>query len=248
VSARVALVWGLVAALCLPAAAASAQRDERDVSLAEARARSMFERAIVELGAGHAAAGRDLLRQSLAILPTPATRFNLAVALRETGELTDARVQLEELERDESLEPAVRSRVERLREEIDAAIATLVIREAEPGDAPTEVEVDGVAVGALEGTATLRVSVDPGEHRVSGLRETFRGAASVTVANGETRRVELRLSPFTEPAGEVEAWPFVVGGIALAVVGGVLAVTLALVLGEPAHPEAIDVPALLERP
>lgn len=216
------------------------------VSLGEARARAMFERAIAELEAGHAAAGRDLLQRSLSILPTTAARFNLAIALRETGELTEARVQLDILARDPSVSPAIRARVEELRAELDASIATLRIRAAEPGSAPTEVEVDGVAVGELEGESSLRVSVDPGEHRVAGLRETWRGVERVTVQRGELRDVVLELSPFTEPSTEVEAWPFLVAGGVVAAVGAALAIILVVVLGEPAHPEAVTVRALVE--
>ncbi|MGE0788063.1 MAG: hypothetical protein AB7S26_20495 [Sandaracinaceae bacterium] len=238
----------LVVALFALPALGSAQAPARDVSLSEARARSMFDRAIDELERGHAAAGRDLLRASLAILPTVATRFNLAVALRETGELTEARVHLDALAADGTLTDDVRARVEQLRAEIDGAVGTLVVSAEAPSDAPdapTRVEVDGVEVGEIAGEP-LRVAVDPGEHRVTALLRTFRGTERVVIPSGETRRVQLTLTPFAESSG-VEAWPFIVAGSALAVVAAVVAVIVVVLLDQPAHPEAITVPALVER-
>lgn len=229
---------GLAALLLLATlvpAAARAQAPGADVSMVESRARSLFERAIEELREGHAAAGRDLLRRSLAILPTVATRYNLAVALRRTGEVTEAQFLLQRLLAEELTE-AQRARVQEQLDSIDDQIATLEIR-VRGGAAPASVEIDGIEVGEVDDAAPLRVSVDPGRHRVAALSGNLRGTADAELDRGQTRRVELSLAPFVEPgAPGPDPWPWVIAALAVVAAGAAVGITLWLTIGQPDDP------------
>ncbi len=204
--------------------------EEADVSMVTMRARALFEQALEELREGRAAAGRDLLRRSLAILPTVATRYNLAVALRRTGEVTEAQFVLQRL-LEEGLEEPERARIEAQLEAVRAQIATLVIT-VSGGAAAAQIEVDGVEVGQ-SGPRPLRVQVDPGRHRVAALEGTLRGTADAEVDAGDARPIALRLAPFADPAAEgVDPWPWVVTAIAVVAAGVAVGLGLYFTIGQ----------------
>ncbi|MEM9071793.1 MAG: hypothetical protein AAGE52_25005 [Myxococcota bacterium] len=191
----------------------------QSVSLVEQRARAHFEQGLARLRAGQAAEGRDLLRRALAILPTVATQYNLALALRRTGEPTEAEYHLRQLLTSDELSDAQRARVEAQLALLEGELAILAITLTEGA----RVEVDGFAVGRAEPRIPLRVRVDPGRHSVSAFAGTRRGLSEVELERGEERRLSLTLAPFVATR---RWWPWVVaiGGLLLA--GGITTAVL----------------------
>lgn len=219
-----------------------------EVSIVTQRARSLFERAVVLLREGRAAEGRDLLRESLAILPTVATRYNLAVALRRTGEVTEARFLLRRL-REEGLDENQRARIDEQLQLIAAQVATLEIS-VEGAQERAEIEVDGISVGEAGNHTPFRIDVDPGEHSVAALEENLRGVGTVNAPRGETARVRLQLEPFTEAGGDdAWAWALAIGAVLAA--GAAVGLTLYFTIGQDEamadpYPNARNYETLLE--
>ena len=224
--------------------AARAQAPEVDV---EEEARLSFEEGTLALREQRYDEAASALRRSLELMPNVANAFNLAVALRGAGRLTDAldildRLLLDEFgELDEERRPVVGEERRLVRAERPQLVVSV------RGVPQAVVEVDGNTVGTVSG-AGLVVDVDPGERTV---RVTAADAEpverTVEVARGAMARVTMTVAPTpvqtaveaqptvpSEPepqdreepgtSGGVRAWPFIVG--ALALVG--LAVGLAI--------------------
>jgi hypothetical protein len=83
---ELAVIRAVVVALAVFFASSSAARAQ---SSPEDRARVLFERAIVELEAGRRDAAIAGLRESLEVHATPATAFNLAIALGDRGDVRE---------------------------------------------------------------------------------------------------------------------------------------------------------------
>lgn len=200
-------------------------------SLMEARAMAYFERGLTLLRRGDAAAGRDMLRRSLSIFPNVATRFNLGIALRRTGEVTESRHVFRALLAEPGLGERERADIRRELDTLERAIATLIVT-AEPA-LPAAFEVDGFPAGDLEAGATLRVNVDPGSHSVSALAGALRGTSELEVAPGGVANAVLRLVPLDrEQDSTTLMW-----GVALGA-AGLLAGAAALIAAVLAAPSA----------
>jgi hypothetical protein len=180
----------LVAALVLGSHAASrAEAQQGD-------ARALFEQASEALDTGRFAEARDLLRRSLDLTPNPATAFNLAVALRGTGETLASVSTFDDLlgGRYGRISGSQRAEAGRLRAQTRAEVAVLHI--VARGADRIEVRVDGRRIGVLEDGERRAHEVDPGPRVVTASaprRETVE--RRLELARGSSERVELELLP-----------------------------------------------------
>jgi hypothetical protein len=219
---RVALIAILVAAT------AQAQRGDE-------QARELFEQARHAFETGRFAEARDLLRRSLELTPNAGAAFNLAVAMRGTGEAVGAVDVLDRLLAGQygELSAEQREQVARLRGEVALEIATLEIHAA--GAPRVEVRVDGEPAGEVVDGGVVDTPVDSRRHVVSAHAEGLRPEQErIYVERGERLRVDLRLhepliaqrSVFEEPA----FW--ILTGSLLAAVGAALAIGLSVYYGD----------------
>ena len=173
----------------LVAAPARAQSPEQE-------ARELFQEANAALETGRFAEARDLLRRSIELTPNPASAFNLAVALRGTGETIASVATFDRLLEGEygRLSSAQRREAERLRHETRAEIAVLHI--SATGADAIELRVDGQRVGTAAAGEVVEHRVDPGTRVVTASaprRET--AERRVDLPRGGSLRVAFELEP-----------------------------------------------------
>jgi hypothetical protein len=127
-------------------------------------ARALFEQARTAIQEGRFAAARDLLRRSLELAPNPGSAFNLAIALRGTGELRSAVGTFEALLAGGhgELSPAQAREATDLMARTRAELAHLEVHVT--GAPSVEVRLDGELVGEAPEGGTVRTEVDPGAH------------------------------------------------------------------------------------
>jgi len=263
-------VPALVAALLGIAPPALADEAERE-------ARAMFERGTNALRSGRVAEARDLFRRSLATLPTAPTAFNLAVALRGTGETSESVSLFGELLEGRFGDLSTERRVEvlRLRRETRAELALLEVANA--GAEPITVSLvrpdqRPVAASAarleIAGRRRAKVRVDagaydlraesPGHLAATHHLELERGGRAVwspvLVAEGAassgTRPAPARSPP--SPAATPfygRPWFWIATGAAIVAAGVVTWVALEDRTGDPVSDEVFGVvEALMFRP
>ena len=191
---RAVLAFVVFSAAASVASVAAAQ--ESSVSLsAKENAKLLFDEAVEQLDAGRGAVGRDLLRRSLALYPTVATRYNLGVALRQTGETSEAIATFEGLLEAGGLNEVLAEKTQQQLKAARAELATLRI--AVTGTARAEIEVDGRSMGEATPASPLVVQVDAGERAVVGRADGV-SRQRVQVARGETKDVTLHVIPSAE--------------------------------------------------
>jgi hypothetical protein len=167
------------------------------------RARALFDQADAALDEGRFAEARDLLRQSLDAHPHPAAAFNLAIALRGTGELLAAIETFERLlaGRFGALPDDRRAEVAEPLAELRAAIATIRVRAC--GAERITIRLDGEETDALEttqGCASTELRVDPGLHVVTADAPRAESVQRrVEAERGGTARVALTVAPAPVP-------------------------------------------------
>jgi hypothetical protein len=162
----------------------------------EEEARALFQQANVALETGRFAEARDLLRRSIELTPNPASAFNLAIALRGTGETIAAVATFDRLLDGEygQLSAAQRREAERLRHETRAEIAVLHI--SATGADEIELRVDGQRAGTASAAEVVEHRVDPGTRVVTASaprRET--AERRVDLPRGGSLRVAFELEP-----------------------------------------------------
>lgn len=182
-----AATWWLLA---VPAAAQHAADPDPVVE-----AKRLFDEAIIQLGAGRADIGRDLLRRSLGLHSRKSTRYNLGVALRRTGETTEAVAMLDGLLRERSLSAEERTRVEQELRAAKAELATLVVNIS--GATTATIEIDAREVGEVSAGAPQRYTLDPGEHVIIA-RSGGTTRQRITLARGQTLTVDLHVLSLQE--------------------------------------------------
>jgi serine/threonine protein kinase len=155
-SADVGLVKAPLLLLLLSAPPAIAGEDE-------ALARRWFDEGRHALSTGRFAEARDLFRQSLEKVPKVGSAFNLAVALRGTGESMAAVAVLDRLLAKElgPLQKAQREEAEALRRQTQAEIGVVLLRDPSPPN--LNLKLDGIEVTPDPSGAIL---VDAGSHRI----------------------------------------------------------------------------------
>lgn len=167
-------------------------------------AKQLFERGMAALDAGKFALARDAFGASLALQRTRATAFNLAVALRGTGEVRAAVRLLREIEAGAygALDAERTRQVASLAQELEATLATLSIRVS--GAPWAEVRVNGelVAGKVQELTQPLGYVVDPGQVVVTAAAPGMKSVeVRPTLRPAERREVQLRLEPAVDEPG-----------------------------------------------
>jgi hypothetical protein len=161
-------------------------------------AKRLFEKATQALQAGRLAEARDLLRRSLAIHSHAATAFNLAVALRGTGEVTAALSVLDRLLRGKygPIVGARRLEAVRYRKATAKEVGKLDVRVS--GAPEAVIAIDGAPRATVSGR--MQLDVDPGSHRVSASAAGMKPAQrTVQVGRGAVASVRFALEPNVVP-------------------------------------------------
>lgn len=207
---------------------ASAGQEPAPRSAREEQARALFLAGTEALREASFAEARDLLRASLALAPRYATGFNLAVALRGTGELCEAVSMFERLDHGELGEPReTREEVRRYLREVSAQAAELRVEVRGPASAT--VRLDGLTIGRVRRGEVFARCTDPGRHVVEGGAEGHaRAEEIVSLERGGSALVTLTLvadAPRAEePRGILQSPVFwVVAGVVVAA-GGAAAI------------------------
>jgi hypothetical protein len=188
-----------VAALILALGVSSASFAAADSARASDRvgeARRQFEDAVERLKAGRFAEARDMLNQSLALAPNPATAFNLGVAYRGTGETQRAVEVLASLLAGKygPVKGERRAEVRALLAAVRAEVATLTV--VARGAAAADVRIDGRSFGATDDGGRVVADVDPGERVVTvSAEDRISVERRVRVARGARLTVLLELEP-----------------------------------------------------
>ncbi len=190
-----AVLAGMLLALGLSSASVAAADPGRPGARV-GEARRQFEDAVERLEAGRFAEARDMLNQSLALAPNPATAFNLGVAYRGTGETLRAVEVLSSLlaAKYGPVKGERRAEVRALLAAVRAEVATLTI---ETRGAPSaDVRIDGRSFGSSVDGGRVVANVDAGERVVTvAAEDRIPVERRVRVARGARLTVLLELEP-----------------------------------------------------
>ncbi|MBI2896972.1 MAG: hypothetical protein HYY06_25670 [Deltaproteobacteria bacterium] len=150
-----------IVALCLILGAGQAIADSREVE-----ARRLFETATLALQTGRVAEARDLLRRSLALYPNAPTAFNLAVALRGTGETLESIELFDAIlsGRHGPLGAEQAAEAARLRAETAREVAHVDVHAS--GAERIAIRVDGRPAASLPDGGRADIPVDAGAHEL----------------------------------------------------------------------------------
>lgn len=195
---RCGIAFALSAALFVGAGVVPVNAQSSDQ---RAEARDLFDSAVRAIGDGRFAEARDLLQRSLTLFPNTSTAFNLAVALRGTGQSVASVEVFDRILAAEfgALSPGQRTQAQGLREETAREVATLRITAS--GQGRLRVAVGASEVGVVDGRGTVEARVDAGEHVVSAQNERGdRAEERVAVARGGSVDVTLRVA--REPSSD----------------------------------------------
>lgn len=189
---------GLYAALLAFGGSAFAQPSDADT----AAARALFSegRALADSQRWPEAA--DRFRRALALRPSPAIRYNLAVALDQLGQLVEASEQLRTAIREAPAPDRTRTAAEALLRNVEPRIGRLTI--------VLEGDADGVDVlldGRPLSSALLGVGApaDPGHHRVVARRGTAETSEETDLEPGAAASITIEApaagasGPLVEP-------------------------------------------------
>lgn len=169
-------------------------------------AQLLFQAGAASYRDGRAADAIELFRQSMELEPRPVTGWNLALAERTVGDFVAAIRTVDRLTRGDfgAIEDELRSDAIRLRAELSARVATLVVSVV--GAPVADVDVDGEAVGRASSASPLTVVVNPGAHRVDGHMLEARASTSYIDAEGGAEvPVSLRFVPVGTSTAEIPA-------------------------------------------
>ncbi len=243
---RISLTVALFASLA--AAPAQAQSEEQTT----AAARALFQEGMAAVDAQDFETAVDRLRRSVTLRESQVVRFNLALALLETGGYLEATEHLRlVIRREEGGGELATAATERLRHAEGQLGRLRVMIDGSRDGVVTEVD-GNVMPEALVG---VEQPADPGIHRVAVLRlDRELATAEAAVSTGQTTEIRLVAPPPSDEELSLMAdghAPFVGGDddgggiesqwwfwtlLGAVVVGGVTAAILATVLSGPAAP------------
>lgn len=262
--------WLLVSALlclcCAPAlaqqtsdAAASQPAPSNEASASElARARTLFQRGVALADQGQFGVAAARFRDALAIHPAPAVEYNLAAALFELRQYSEAFNGAQRVLQDASSPASLREHAEKLQRSLYPYVARLTVTASSTAEESVAVSIDGQPLDP--GLMGVPRAVTPGTHQVSAERKGDRVSerevqvplrtavivdVSLIVTEQESERAvvtsEEVSAPVLSPAPPVRAdktrddssrrrriWLW--SGLAAGVVAVAAGVTLALVL------------------
>ncbi|HMF44870.1 MAG TPA: hypothetical protein VKQ32_29560 [Polyangia bacterium] len=155
--------------------------------------------------AGDFATAHDRLEAAYRLLQVPSLGLWSARALGKLGKLVEADARYLEVIRlptsvgDEAIQAQARQDAERERGELARRIPSIQVRVQGAPVAEVAVTIDGApVVGSALGDSQL---VNPGHHRIEGVRGATRAHADVDVAEGEQREAALGFAAPTAEAG-----------------------------------------------
>ncbi len=186
---RATKAYGSGVALLLWCATAAAQTDAE-----RAEAQKRYQEGVALHDKGRDDEAHTRFAQAYAILPSPATLFNLARTEQLTGHLAEAsrhwRAYLAAAD-DGRITEATRAKAAAFLAEIQPKIGHLALEA--PAGAAITVDGDDVPTGTLD--------VEPGTHTVAGRLEHETRTVTVTAVAGETTLAELVFDAIPPPAG-----------------------------------------------
>ena len=195
-TARGLFTTTLVASTLLAAGWASAQSAD-EASRGEAR--KIGYAGVEAFQAGDYATAHDRLETAYRLLRVPSLGLWSARALTKLGKLVDADARYQEViglptsVGDEAIQAQARQDARNERAELARRIPSVLVRiEGAPAGEVAVTIDERPLVGSALGENHL---VDPGRHRVEGVRGAVRAIAEVTVAEGERKDAVLRFAP-----------------------------------------------------
>ncbi len=205
------------------------------------KARTLFKEGVSLEAAGDWAGALSKFEDVAKVKTTPQVRFHMGRCKEHLGRLNEALGEYRLAEYDAQQSKAKElGEITKAREALEARVPKLLITRG-TGAENAKIELDGVALG--EAQVGKEVSVDPGPHRIAGTLPAGEFEENVTVAEGETKNVELvppanlkrksaeKASEEPEPTPEetpapvkVEkkgkgALPWIIGGVGLVSLG-----------------------------
>lgn len=212
-----ALVW--LASLASARAQVDGDEPASTEESAEARALELHRRGAEALRDARFARARDLFREALELAPNGGSAYNLALALRGTGESQEAIAVFERILSGE-LGEVSETRAADIRRwivEERGALSTLDL--AVDGAPAAELRIDGRELGTASPERPLRVRVNAGRHTISARAEGFEPDEEVVFAErAAEQRVELSLRPLPASGGLLEDPAFWITGAAVVLV------------------------------
>lgn len=184
------IAW--VTLVVLPGASLAQSQETASPESPTNEAKRLFLDAIEELDSGNAAIGRDLLRRSLMLDWRVTTRYNLGVALRLSGDTTEAIATLVGLLEERKLPPDLRDKAVEQLAMARSELATIEVTVT--GVDRATIELDGREVGEATGGTATAFHVDAGEHVVLARAEGT-SRSKIRVGRGETVPVRLHVIP-----------------------------------------------------
>ncbi len=194
--------FGVVLAIALFAVPALAQRASPPPNDVE-RARELFAEGVRLIDEEQFAEAVARFRAVMPIRSTPQVKYNLALALRGTGELSEAAELFREVSTSRSAAEGLRDDARHMLRALERDVGHLTIRVAGDDDRAV-VTLDGHAVGLDR--LGYAIAVPPGDHEVVLRRgdETL-SSEEVHVARGRSSEVTLRIAQ--PPAARAVALP-----------------------------------------
>jgi hypothetical protein len=198
---------GLVA-LTLLTARVQAQPAPSGDEPSRAEARKIGYAGVEAYQAGDFATARDRLETAYQMLRVPSLGLWSARALAKVGKLVEAEARYLEVVRlptsvgDEAIQEQARQDARNERAELARRIPSVLVRIEGAPAAEVAVTVDGAAVPGPVGENHL---LNPGRHRIEGVRATARASAEVLVAEGERKEAVLRFAAATADASGAPA-------------------------------------------
>lgn len=199
-----------------------------------AKARTLFKEGVSLEAAGDWAGALAKFEEVGKVKTTPAVRFHIGRCKEHLGRLNEAlgEYRMAEYEAQQSKAKEL-DEITKAREQLEARVPKLTITRGK-GAESAKIELDGVALG--EAQVGKEVSTDPGPHRIVAKIGGSEFEQTVTLAEGESKSVELsppedfkaKPAPVDEPEPEPKpepqpdvksekqgagALPWVIGGI-----------------------------------